>query len=117
VRRVGSADPGGLSALWAYLEARLEEVRERKTLRGGVRVGNDRLGTSRPCRIRSMEPIRDPKILTRAIQAFDLCETAELVMKQNLRRRYPQAGEREIQRRFAAWVEKRPYTDSLPSMT
>ena len=72
---------------------------------------------SSPCRMRDMEPIRDPKILARATQAFDLCETAEQIMKQNLRRRYPQADEREILRRFAAWVEKRPYIDTFPSIT
>jgi uncharacterized protein YccT (UPF0319 family) len=58
-----------------------------------------------------MEPIRDPKILARAQAAFDLCETAENIMRQNLRRRYPQASDEEIRQRFAAWVEKRPYAE------
>lgn len=57
-----------------------------------------------------MEPIRDPQFLARANAAFDLCETAEQIMRQNLRRWYPQASEEEIRQRFKAWLEKRPYT-------
>jgi hypothetical protein len=57
-----------------------------------------------------MEPIRDPEFMARALAAFDLCETAEQMMRQNLRRRYPQASEEEIRQRFKAWLEKRPYT-------
>jgi hypothetical protein len=56
-----------------------------------------------------MEPIRDPEVLARARAAFDLCETAEQMMRQNLRRRYPEASEKEIRRRFQAWLEKRSY--------
>jgi Rv0078B-related antitoxin len=65
--------------------------------------------------MRNMEPIRDPKVLARAAAAFDLCQTAEDIMRQNLRRRHPQAGEEEIRRRFAAWVEKRPYVEPSAS--
>jgi uncharacterized protein YccT (UPF0319 family) len=61
--------------------------------------------------MRSMEPIRDPKILARARNAFDLCQTAEDLMRQNLRRWHPEASQEEIRRRFAAWVEKRPYIE------
>jgi uncharacterized protein YccT (UPF0319 family) len=57
-----------------------------------------------------MEPIRDPAFLARASAAFDLCETAEQMMRQNLRRWYPKASEAEIHQRFKAWLEKRPYT-------
>lgn len=60
--------------------------------------------------MRNMEPIRDPKVLARALAAFDLCETAEQIMRQNLRRWNPQASEEEIRQRFRAWLEKRPYT-------
>ena len=56
-----------------------------------------------------MEPIRDPKILARARAAFDLFDFADNIMRHNLRRRYPEASEEEIRRRFAAWAEKRPY--------
>ena len=73
-------------------------------------------GTSRPAptvedhsRMKDMEPIRDPEFLVRALAAFDLCETAEQIMQQNLRRWHPQASEEEIRRRFRAWLEKRPY--------
>jgi Rv0078B-related antitoxin len=62
-----------------------------------------------------MEPIRDPKILARAEAAFDLCQTVEDIMRQNLRRRHPQASEEEIHERFVAWLEKRPYTGPKPS--
>lgn len=64
--------------------------------------------------MRSMEPIRDPKILARATAAFDLCQATENMMRQNLRRRYPQASEEEIRGRFVAWLEKRPYTEPPP---
>jgi uncharacterized protein YccT (UPF0319 family) len=57
-----------------------------------------------------MEPIRDPEFLARANAAFDLCETAEQIMRQNLRRWHPQASEEEIRQPFKAWLEKRPYT-------
>lgn len=60
-------------------------------------------------RMRNMELIRDPDVLARARAAFDLCETAEQMMRQNLRRRHPQASEEEIRQRFRAWLEKRPY--------
>lgn len=56
-----------------------------------------------------MEPIRDPEILRRARDTFDLFDFADNVMRQNLRRKYPEASQEEIQLRFAAWAEKRPY--------
>ena len=59
--------------------------------------------------MKDMQPIRDPKILARAAAAFDLCQTTENMMRQNLRRRYPEASEEEIQERFSAWAEKRLY--------
>ena len=61
-----------------------------------------------------MEPIRDPKILARAAVAFDLCQTAEDMQRQKLRRQYPQASEEEIRRRFVAWLEDRPYAEPQP---
>ena len=62
--------------------------------------------------MRSMEPIRDPKFLARAAAAFDLCQTAEDIMRQNLRRWHPEASEEEIRQRFRAWVEKREFVES-----
>jgi hypothetical protein len=58
-----------------------------------------------------MEPIRDPKMLARARDAFDLCQFAEDIMRQNLRRWHPGASREELRRRFAAWIEKRPYIE------
>ena len=60
--------------------------------------------------MRDMEPIRDPEFLARALAAFDLCETAEQIMRQNLRRWYPEDSEEEVHQRFKAWLEKRDYT-------
>jgi len=61
--------------------------------------------------MRDMEPIRDPEFLARALAAFDLCETAEQMMRQNIRRWYPEASEEEIEQRFIAWLEKREYVE------
>ncbi|MFL6196458.1 MAG: hypothetical protein ACJ75H_19915 [Thermoanaerobaculia bacterium] len=49
--------------------------------------------------------------MARARAAFDLCQTAEDIMLQNIRRWHPEASEREIRERFAAWVEKRTYIE------
>jgi hypothetical protein len=54
------------------------------------------------------EPIRDPAIMERMSVVFDLYETAEIMMRQNLRRRYPGADEAEIERRLVAWLRRRP---------
>jgi hypothetical protein len=40
--------------------------------------------------------------------AFDLYETAEQMMRQNLRRRDPEAGAAEIEHRLVAWLQHRP---------
>jgi hypothetical protein len=65
--------------------------------------------------MKNMEPIRDPEILARAAAAFDLCQTAENIMRQNLRRWHPKASAEEIHARFAAWVEKRDYVEPSPA--
>lgn len=54
------------------------------------------------------EPIRDPAVMSRMKMAFDLYETAEAIMRQNLRRRFPDASEAEIERRFVNWLHRRP---------
>ena len=64
--------------------------------------------------MRNMEPIRDPKFLARARAAFDLCETAEQMMRQNIRRWYPEASEEEIRQRFRAWLQKREFMEPTP---
>jgi uncharacterized protein YccT (UPF0319 family) len=61
--------------------------------------------------MKHMEPIRGPEILARAAAAFDLCQTAENIMRQSLRRWHPEASEEELHERFAAWVEKRDYVE------
>jgi hypothetical protein len=55
-----------------------------------------------------MEPISDPQVLARMRMAFDLYETAEDMMRQNLRRRFPEASEEEIERRLVAWLQQQP---------
>ena len=54
------------------------------------------------------EPIRDPAVMSRMKMAFDLYETAEAIMRQNLRRRFPDASEAEIERRLVSWLHRRP---------
>ena len=54
------------------------------------------------------EPVRDPKVLSRMKMAFDLYETAEAIMRQNLRRRFPYAQEAEIERQLVSWLRRRP---------
>ena len=55
-----------------------------------------------------MRPIRDPVIMRRMERAFDLYEFSDQLMRQNLRRRFPQADEAEIERRFVEWLQTRP---------
>jgi hypothetical protein len=55
-----------------------------------------------------MRTIRDPAVLARMRVTFDLNETAEAMMRQNLRRRYPQATEVEIERLLVDWLHRQP---------
>lgn len=55
-----------------------------------------------------MEPIRDPEVMRRMELAFDLYEFSDQLMRQNLRRRHPEADEAEIERRFVEWLQTRP---------
>lgn len=52
--------------------------------------------------------IRDPAVLKRMEVAFDLYETAQAIMRQNLRRRHPDLDEDEIERRLTEWRHERP---------
>ncbi len=63
-----------------------------------------------------MEPIRDPEVLARMQRAMDLFEAAEGIMRQNLRRWHPEASEAEIEARFVAWLQKRPYQPAPVSL-
>jgi hypothetical protein len=40
--------------------------------------------------------------------ALELFETGEAIMRQNLRRRFPNASAEEIERRLIAWLQTRP---------
>jgi Xaa-Pro aminopeptidase len=55
-----------------------------------------------------MEPIHDPEVLARMRVTFDLYQTAVDMMRQNLRRRHPDASEAEIARRMQEWMLEQP---------
>ena len=55
-----------------------------------------------------MKPVRDPALMARMQTTFDLYEVAEAMMRQNLRRRFPQESEEQIELRIAAWLRERP---------
>jgi hypothetical protein len=55
-----------------------------------------------------MEWISDPEDLARARATFELYELSEKIMQQNLRRRFPQESEEEIERRLVSWLRKDP---------
>ena len=52
---------------------------------------------------------RDPAVIARMEMLFDLYETSEAIMRQNLRRKYPEADDLEIERRVLAWLRERPH--------
>jgi hypothetical protein len=45
---------------------------------------------------------------------FDLYEAAEVMMRQNLRRWFPEESERQVERRLLAWLRKDQNYDSTP---
>ncbi len=56
-----------------------------------------------------MEEITDARRLgQRLVLAFDLYEAGEQIMLQNLKRRHPDAGHEEIERRLGEWLCRRP---------
>ena len=55
-----------------------------------------------------MEWISDPEDIARARATFELYEFAEKVMRQNLRRRFPEENDQEIERRLVSWLRKEP---------
>jgi hypothetical protein len=61
-----------------------------------------------------MELIRDPGVLARVRLMFDLYEAAEVMMRQNLSRWFPEENERQIERRLLAWLRKDPNYDTSP---
>ena len=58
--------------------------------------------------------IHDPAVRARIETAFDLYEAAEQIMRQNLRRRFPDASSEEIERRLLDWLQKRPGAGTAP---
>jgi len=52
---------------------------------------------------------RDPAVIARMEMLFDLYETSEAIMRQNLRRTYPDADDAEIERRLLAWLRERSH--------
>lgn len=54
------------------------------------------------------KPIRDPAVLARMQMAFELSELAEQMMRQNLRRRNPEASEEAIEQGIRQWLLGRP---------
>jgi len=55
-----------------------------------------------------MELIDDPKIVARAKETFELYELAEVMMRQNLRHRFPAESDEAIERRLISWLRKEP---------
>ncbi len=47
-------------------------------------------------------------VIERIRLAFELYEASEQMMRLNLRRRYPEADEEEIERRIVEWLHTRP---------
>jgi hypothetical protein len=54
-------------------------------------------------------PIRDPEVMRRAEATFELFELGIEMMRQNLRRRHPDADDEEIRRRLVEWLHDRPW--------
>ncbi|MCB1036568.1 MAG: hypothetical protein KDD47_22275 [Acidobacteria bacterium] len=51
----------------------------------------------------------DPELaVSRLYTAFELFEAGVRMMRQNLRRRYPVAGDEEVEERLNAWLSDRP---------
>jgi hypothetical protein len=66
-----------------------------------------------------MEPeaIRDPEVMERFKVTCELFELQQVMMRQNLRRRYPDETEEAIDRRFKAWWLDLPYDGPEPPPT
>lgn len=58
--------------------------------------------------IRAVEKPTEEVLVARLRVAFDLHEAGVRLMRENLRRRHPDAGEEEIERRLVAWLRERP---------
>ena len=63
-----------------------------------------------------MAPTSHAVMLERLRATFDLYDLAEKVMRQNLRRRHPEASDAEIERRLISWLRKDPNYDAEPAV-
>ncbi len=52
--------------------------------------------------------MRDQRLTERLLVALDLHETGVEIMRQNLRRRFPNESNEEIEGRLVAWLRTRP---------
>jgi hypothetical protein len=51
---------------------------------------------------------RDPALIARVRATFELNDTAEATMRQNLRRRFPRETAEQIELRLLQWLQDRP---------
>lgn len=60
-----------------------------------------------------MRQTRDKRseVLRRMHLTFDMFDAAVDMMRLNLRRRFPEAGDEEIERRLVEWLQTRPGAD------
>jgi len=55
-----------------------------------------------------MKPTRDQALLDRMERMFNLCDAAEDLMRQNIRRHHPEFSDEEVEQRIADWYLNRP---------
>jgi hypothetical protein len=56
----------------------------------------------------SRKPIHDPAVLKRMQVTADLFKTAQILMRQNLRRRHPEFSDADIEESLTRWRHTRP---------
>ncbi|MEP7010106.1 MAG: hypothetical protein ABJC13_07270 [Acidobacteriota bacterium] len=64
-----------------------------------------------------MEPIIDPRIEARMRTTLELFELAEMMMRENLLRRFPTETDEQRHLRFIAWRQKGPWAGPVPPAT
>ena len=52
--------------------------------------------------------IRDPAVLERMKMAYELCDLAETMQRQNNRRRHPELSNAEVEDRLVQWLARSP---------
>lgn len=63
---------------------------------------------------KTSEEGHESEVMTRMRRTFELCEVAEEIMLQNLRRRNPAATEAEIEKKYRRWLCDRPSEGEPP---